>query len=48
MTYTPNSKIAKNLQEPNPSAIIELFQLDLIENIHYVKILGVPTVDDTS
>ena len=28
-------KITKELQQSNPSAIIELFQLDLIPNIHY-------------
>tara|TARA_R100001086_G_scaffold77900_1_gene37742 strand:+ start:144 stop:851 length:708 start_codon:yes stop_codon:yes gene_type:complete len=33
-----NSKIeiSKDLQEPNPSAIIELFELELIPHIHYV------------
>lgn len=37
-------RVNKNLQEPNPSAIIELFQLDLIPNIHYV----LPATIDTS
>jgi len=31
-----NIKISKDLQEPNPSAIIELFELELIPHIHYV------------
>ncbi len=49
MTYTPSSKIVKNLQEPNPSAIIELFQLDLIQNIHYTRFAdGTASVDETS
>ena len=39
-----NIQISKDLQEPNPSAIIELFQLDLIPNIHYVP----PSPIDTS
>ena len=29
-------KVSKNLQESNPSAIIELFELELIPNVHYV------------
>ena len=39
-----NIKISKDLQEPNPSAIIELFQLDLISGLHYVP----PATIDTS
>ena len=39
-----NIKISKDLQEPNPSAIIELFQLDLISGVHYVP----PATIDTS
>jgi phage-related protein len=31
-----NIKISKDLQGSNPSAIIELFQLDLISGVHYV------------
>jgi len=31
-----NIKISKDLQKPNPSAIIELFELELIPHIHYV------------
>tara|TARA_R100001509_G_C4801731_1_gene193343 strand:- start:33 stop:740 length:708 start_codon:yes stop_codon:yes gene_type:complete len=31
-----NIQISKDLQEPNPSAIIELFELELIPHIHYV------------
>jgi lambda family phage minor tail protein L len=49
MTYTPSSKIVKDLQQPNPSAIIELFQLDLIPNVHYIRFAdGSSSVDDTS
>ena len=49
MTYTPSSKIVKNLQEPNPSAIIELFQLDLIQNIHYMRFAdGSASIDESS
>jgi len=40
-------KITKELQQSNPSAIIELFQLDLIPNIHYdpkqLNLLGIST-----
>ena len=44
-----NLSITKELQKPNPTAIIELFQIDLIENIHYVRLpSGLATVDDTS
>ncbi len=39
-----NIQISKDLQEPNPSAIIELFQLDLISGVHYVP----PAIIDTS
>ena len=39
-----NIQISKNLQEPNPSAIIELFELELIKNVHYV----LPATIDTN
>ena len=39
-----NIKISKDLQGSNPSAIIELFQVDLISGVHYVP----PTTIDTS
>ena len=39
-----NNKISKDLQGSNPSAIIELFQLDLISGVHYVP----PATIDTS
>ena len=39
-----NIKISKDLQEPNPSAIIELFELELIPNVHYVS----PATIDTN
>ena len=39
-----NIKISKDLQASNPSAIIELFQLDLISGVHYVP----PATIDTS
>ena len=39
-----NIKISKDLQGSNPSAIIELFQLDLISGVHYVP----PATIDTS
>tara|TARA_R100000231_G_scaffold125336_1_gene95688 strand:+ start:17 stop:700 length:684 start_codon:yes stop_codon:yes gene_type:complete len=39
-----NNKISKDLQESNPSAIIELFQVDLISGVHYVP----PATIDTS
>lgn len=37
-------KVSKNLQESNPSAIIELFELELIPNVHYVT----PATIDTN
>ena len=39
-----NIKISKDLQGSNPSAIIELFQVDLISGVHYVP----PATIDTS
>ena len=39
-----NIQISKDLQEPNPSAIIELFELELIKNVHYV----LPATIDTN
>ena len=39
-----NIQISKDLQEPNPSAIIELFELELIQNVHYV----LPATIDTN
>ena len=39
-----NIKISKDLQGSKPSAIIELFQLDLISGVHYVP----PATIDTS
>jgi len=39
-----NNKISKDLQGSNPSAIIELFQVDLISGVHYVP----PATIDTS
>tara|TARA_Y100000401_G_scaffold13737_1_gene9364 strand:+ start:217 stop:900 length:684 start_codon:yes stop_codon:yes gene_type:complete len=39
-----NIQISKDLQEPNPSAIIELFELELIPNVHYVS----PATIDTN
>ena len=39
-----NIKVSKDLQESNPSAIIELFELELIPNVHYVT----PATIDTS
>ena len=39
-----NPNVTKGLQESSPSAIIELFRVDLIPNIHYVP----PTTIDTS
>ena len=39
-----NINVSKNLQESNPSAIIELFELELIPNVHYVA----PATIDTS
>ncbi len=39
-----NINVSKDLQEPNPSAIIELFELELIQNVHYV----LPATIDTN
>jgi len=39
-----NIKISKDLQGSNPSAIIELFELELIPNVHYVT----PATIDTN
>ena len=39
-----NINVSKDLQEPNPSAIIELFELELIQNVHYVS----PATIDTN
>jgi len=39
-----NINVSKDLQEPNPSAIIELFELELIKNVHYV----LPATIDTN
>ena len=39
-----NPNVTKGLQESSPSAIIELFRVDLIPNIHYVQ----PATIDTS
>ncbi len=39
-----NIQISKDLQESNPSAIIELFELELIQNVHYV----LPATIDTN
>jgi lambda family phage minor tail protein L len=38
-----NIQISKDLQEPNPSAIIELFELELIQNVHYVLPANIDT-----
>lgn len=38
-----NPNVNKGLQESSPSAIIELFQIDLIPNIHYVPPATIPT-----
>jgi len=38
-----NIQVSKDLQESNPSAIIELFELELIPTVHYVPPPPIPT-----